>query len=156
MSERRTRSFVENLTPEMNAKIEAAITQVRDVLGGIFTDDDQAVIMLGIQFGEMGRDESLPLCALITNVRPCVAEGVLADMHEQAGLIHKEFHEGFGLNPEDFVREIVGPDAVPAEVRKDAEAYAERLGLPVDRIEYVVHAPINDLNEAEGPEALGE
>ena len=143
---------MKSLTPEMHEKWHAFIDVVNEAVEHIFDlDNDHPAIVLGVQFGEMGMNDDLPVTVVTSNLPVCIVPGAIKDMLVSAEEAHSEVHE----NGSTITAEM-NPDAVPEDIRAKAEEYAQSLGLDVSQIKYVEVADTSDLNDLPlfDPEAL--
>lgn len=152
----REASNIENVSEADAALWARMIDRVQEAMQEFFPDGN-VMVVLGMQWGSMGQDPEQPVCLVTSNLPICGTPLAIHDMHEQMVLEHDEHHKRFeSLNSEDFVSEPVPVDAVPADVREEAEEYARSMGLDPSSIVYMEYADVSDLNGAEGAEVLGE
>ena len=87
---------------EYQSRWNTFVERVNDALHATFEEDDRAVVVLGIQFGEMGTAEApdLPACLVTSNLPICAIPTAIASMGEQVDIDHARYH-GQEVEPSD-------------------------------------------------------
>lgn len=93
-----------NLTEDENAKFRAFVDGLQSLVDEVFGEEDNASVMLGLQFGHIGSADDEDDCLLITNLPAVFAPSAVHDMFRVAqSAADREAHkvaEAFGLDPE--------------------------------------------------------
>jgi hypothetical protein len=136
--ETKSRAFME--------RVEAIVAEVFDV------EADQPIVVVGLQFGEMGRDDSaLPTCVVASNLPLCAVGGAIHDMHDEVAMQHEAMH-GVQDGSDGFM--LTDLADAPDEVRQYAEDLAENLGIPLSAIQVREQIDTTDLSEGDLPDWL--
>lgn len=125
-------------------RVEAAATEV-------FGEEETAVVVFGIQFGDMGKQPGLPVCIVGSNLPICLVGEAIHDMHDEVVSQHAAYHA-----EQDGASAYMVTDA--ADVSEEARAFAadlaEQLGVPVESIEFRTQVDTADLSEDDLPDWL--
>lgn len=139
---------------EYQSKAQAFMDRVEAAIGEVFDiadDGDRPVVVIGLQFGDMGKDGSnLPTCVVSSNLPICLVGEAIHDMHDEAILQHDAYHAESGDNP----LMVTDPADVPEEVRDFAATLAETLGVPVENIQFRSSVDTTDLSDESLPDWL--
>lgn len=133
---------------EMHEKWHKFVDEVNAAVEACFdVDADHPVIVLGAQWGEMGKaDSGLPVCVVTSNLPVCLVPEALTDMLDRAEADHAA-HHGTALDengmPQGFPMDAT---EVPEAVKAAALALAEKFGLTPEQIKYVQVPDTSDLD----------
>lgn len=135
---------------EYRTKAQDFMSRAEAALAEVFAEEDNPVLVVGLQFGEMGTDESIPNCMIASNLPICLVGEALEDMEAEAARQHSAFHGEDGEQP------YMDTDAadVPEELREFAAKLADDLGVPVENIRYRAAVDTADLSSDELPDWL--
>lgn len=137
---------------EYEQKFGAFVDRMNEAMHDIFSEEDHPTVILGLQFGEMGKpDNDLPPCAVTSNLPECLVPEAIEDMMEVAEYLHAQAH---GVTVEELrAREsmpsmkVSDLSQVPEEIREQMTALAERLGIDPANIEYHETVSTDDLSD---------
>ena len=139
---------IENLSEEQHAKWHEFIDRVNAVVDDVFTEEDHPAIVLGVQWGDMGRGENnLPVCLTTSNLPACVTPDAVRDMLAFSEAAHEEFHGLPVESGEGVLKQPMDPDNVPEEIRQQAIEWAESMGYSAEDITFVEVADTSDLDQ---------
>lgn len=144
----------ENIPKEMQAQWHKFVDEVNNAVEACFdVDADHPIIVLGAQWGSMGKaDSDLPDCVVTSNLPVCLVPDALLDMMTRANADHDE-HHGLNIETDDEGMPLGFPmdaDSVPDSVREQALKIAESLGLPPEAITYLQVPNTSDLEDPQG------
>lgn len=147
---------IENLDPEVHEKFHRFIDGVNALVDEVFdAEADHPAIVVGVQFGDMGRpDNEGPTCLVTSNLPVCITPGAVQDMLDFANSAHDEHHGMPVTSGEGVLKEPLTADQVPEEIRQKAIEWAESMGFSADDITFVEVADVSDLDAAEGVPTL--
>lgn len=144
----------EVLPEEDQQKWSDFVDLLNSALETVFGSEDGNVsAIIGLQFGEMGRDgrDDLPTCLVSGNLTACQTVEAVQEMLLVAVEAHKEVHRRSATE----IRQRISEENVPPEVVAQAREYLESLGLPSDtEMQFVEVADTSDLAEATDISAL--
>lgn len=138
---------MDDLTEEMHEKWHTLIERVNEAVESVFDfDADHPAIVLGVQWGDMGKDDNdLPTCVVTSNLPVCITPSAIEDMLSFAKAAHEE-HHGMPVHDEErVIREDIPLDRVPEEIRQQAIEWAESLGFTAEDVRFTEVADIGDL-----------
>lgn len=137
--------------PEYREKWEAFLEDLGIIATKHFGEDDRAHVVLGAQWGDMGKDDTGDLlpCIVTSDLDICLVGQALGDMVEYVHKEHRLYHgESVDDDEDPPISEVIVsvPSGqteadVPAEVKAMAEDMAASLGVPVV---YIGSADLDD------------
>lgn len=105
------------------------------------TEADQPAVVVGVQFGDMGKEEGLPNVLVSSNLPICLVLDALEDMLDFAADRHSAFHKNGG--DENQVAVPLDAANVPDEILdKIREMFPD---IDMDRVKFSEIADIKDL-----------
>jgi hypothetical protein len=135
---------------EYEIKSRAFMAKVEGAMAEVFEVEDRPVVVIGLQFGDMGAEgTNLPPCVLSSNLPICMVGSAIHDMHDEAVEQHNAFH----ASDEDGFMATDLADA-PEEVQEYARSLAESLGVPIESVQVQQFVDTADLADDDLPDWL--
>lgn len=141
---------IENLSEADHERWHRFIDGVNAVVNDLWTEGEagQPVIVVGAQFGDIGKAEDQPTCLVTSNLPVCITPSAIEDMLDFAQGAHEDYH-GQRLSGENFVAEPLGMDAVPEEYRERITEAVRRMGIDPETIQFVGIGDTSDMDDLE-------
>lgn len=129
-------------------KVQAAMEEVFDI------ENDQPVVVIGAQFGDMGKEEGLPSVLVSANLPPCLVSDAIKEMFEFSEAQHAAYHGGHEVLGDNYVTQQMDLANVPEEVIAELKKmFGDDLDLSqVVFTEAVDISDLTDADETEEPE----